>query len=559
LIKNLKDSQTIQKNFVPYGRLLSEIFHQGGILNALKEVNYFTDAQLGTVTGRIINGATLVSMKFIKKVDYKELSTDLKESSVISNLMDDFPPICKQDPLEVRVMFIKEYFEMTGQVIKISDISNEMYGGALPIAKNRKSLKRKMTEAEYLDDTPKSAAKVAKTSAPQANPSAFDMLLEDSEANEQVDPEHIIEVDSGTSSSYVSSDSSEFDEPTQSFIDELNKRSETAARSVPQKTDSANHQQSHKTNPTSTSFYPIPLQMILPELVAETVVPASVQVTASEPSAVVTAPKHTSTQTPQKATKSVPKKTDSVNQQQPQPIQQTTPKPSTTQTQTSTPTQISTQQQIIPEPAAETVVPESVPVTESEPSVSIADSEPTQTLSTTLTTNDQPSSSSSQQIQTTKPTTPNLLESEYLEAEMLEISTELQKLVQLRQSPTLKVAYQDRCATLKARTSELMDSVSKKCIKIQAAAYKHHFSTVHLIEEDQAPLLYLANAPFFPESDYLTREAKMFKLLKQKIVKQQEDAKAREDLLLQKQLELEAALKRQEALIQQLMNKQPNP
>jgi len=51
----------------------------------------------------------------------------------------------------------------------------------------------------------------------------------------------------------------------------------------------------------------------------------------------------------------------------------------------------------------------------------------------------------------------------------------------------------------------------------------------------------------------MTREAKMFKLLKQ------EDAKAREDLLLQKQLELEVALKRQEALIAQLMNKQPNP
>jgi len=249
-----------------------------------------------------------------------------------------------------------------------------------------------MTEAEYLDDTPKSAAKVAKTSAPQANPSASDMLFEDSEANEQVDPEHIIEVDSGISSSYVSLDSSEFDEPTQSLIDELNKRSETVARSVPQKTDSAN-QQSHKTNPTSTSFYPIPLQMILPEPVAETVVPASVQVTASEPSAAVTIPKHTSTKTPQKATKSVPKKTDSVNQQQPQPIQQTTPEPSNAQTQTSTPTQISTQQLIIPEmtipePAAETMVPESVPVTESEPSVSIADSEPTQTLSTTLTTND---------------------------------------------------------------------------------------------------------------------------------------------------------------------------
>ena len=169
MIKNLKYSQLLRKTFVPYGRLLSEIFHQGGILNTLKEVNYFTDAQLGTVTGRIINGATLVSMKFIKKAEYKELITDLKESSVISNLMDDFPPRCKQDPVDVQVMFIKDYFQMTGQVIKISDIPEEMYGGTLPIAKNRKSMKRIMTEAEYLDETPKSA-KVAKTSVPQASP-----------------------------------------------------------------------------------------------------------------------------------------------------------------------------------------------------------------------------------------------------------------------------------------------------------------------------------------------------------------------------------------------------
>jgi len=145
MIKNLKDSQTIKRNFIPYGRLISEILHQGGILNALKKVNYFTDAQLGTITGKIINGATLVHMKLIRKEDHKVLSTNLKESSVISNLMDDFPPIYKQDPLEVRVMYMKEYFEMTGQTIKISDIPNEMYGGALPIAKSRKSLKRKMT------------------------------------------------------------------------------------------------------------------------------------------------------------------------------------------------------------------------------------------------------------------------------------------------------------------------------------------------------------------------------------------------------------------------------
>jgi len=145
------------------------------------------------------------------------------------------------------------------------------------------------------------------------------------------------------------------------------------------------------------------------------------------------------TKTPQKATKSVPKKTDSVNQQQPQPTHQTTPKHTSTQTQTQTQTQTHSQthtsplQMITPEPIVETVVPESVQVTESEPSVTITVSKPiqkpTQTLPTTI-TNDQPSSSSS--IQTLKQTPPNFLESEFLEAEMLEISNDLQRLVQLR-------------------------------------------------------------------------------------------------------------------------------
>ena len=80
---------------------------------------------------------------------------------------------------------------------------------------------------------------------------------------------------------------------------------------------------------------------------------------------------------------------------------------------------------------------------------------------------------------------------------------------------------------------------------------------MHLVE-DQDPL-YIANTPYFPESEYLTREAMIFKLLRQTIVKQQEDVKAREDLLLQKQLELEAALKIKEDLIAQLMNQQPKP
>jgi len=165
------------------------------------------------------------------------------------------------------------------------------------------------------------------------------------------------------------------------------------------------------------------------------------------------------TKTPQKATKSVPKKIDLVNQQQPKPTHQPTPK----QTSTSTPTQTQTQtssllQMAIPELVVETVVPESIQVTESEPTLTITVSEqiqkPTQTQPTTI-TNDQPSSSSS--IQTVTQTPPNILKSKFLEAEMQHISNELQRLVQLRRSPTLKIAYQEQWVTLKNRASELLN------------------------------------------------------------------------------------------------------
>jgi len=164
MIKTLRESQTIKRSLIPYGRLISEILHQGGILNTLKEVNIFTDAQLGTITGKIINGGTLKHMKLIKKEDYTMLSTDLKESAVISNLMEDFPPICKQDPLDVRVHYILDHFEKTGQTIKLNDIPDTMYGGALPIAKSRKSKKSVISEAEYVIDAPEPASKKAKKS-----------------------------------------------------------------------------------------------------------------------------------------------------------------------------------------------------------------------------------------------------------------------------------------------------------------------------------------------------------------------------------------------------------
>lgn len=48
-----------ERRFIPYGSLLSEIFYQGGILNALKVSGVVFDDHMSTVDGKYINGYTL--------------------------------------------------------------------------------------------------------------------------------------------------------------------------------------------------------------------------------------------------------------------------------------------------------------------------------------------------------------------------------------------------------------------------------------------------------------------------------------------------------------------
>jgi len=89
--------------------LLSEIFHQGGILKELKQSKVVNDDQLGTVTVKIINASTLRNMNLIKKEEFTKLKTDLQESFVVSNLMNNFPSIWKQDPIDVQTYFIYDH------------------------------------------------------------------------------------------------------------------------------------------------------------------------------------------------------------------------------------------------------------------------------------------------------------------------------------------------------------------------------------------------------------------------------------------------------------------
>jgi len=163
----LEQSQQKNRAFVPYERLLSEIFHQGGMLEVLKMSKAVNDNQLGTMVGKYINGSTLYNMHLVKAVI--SMDTDLQESNILSNLMDNFPPICKQDPPDVRAHYMYEHWKTTRETIKYSDIPSTMYGGSLPVAsKKRKSKKKATSEAddEEASEPKKKKAKKAKD-APQ--------------------------------------------------------------------------------------------------------------------------------------------------------------------------------------------------------------------------------------------------------------------------------------------------------------------------------------------------------------------------------------------------------
>jgi len=64
-------------------------------LKAVKLSKIRDDKQLGTTTVKIFNVGTLRKILLIKKEKFTKLKTDLQESFAVSNLMDDFPPICK--------------------------------------------------------------------------------------------------------------------------------------------------------------------------------------------------------------------------------------------------------------------------------------------------------------------------------------------------------------------------------------------------------------------------------------------------------------------------------
>jgi len=137
MIWALKESQKNDRKQVPYGRLLSEIFYQGGLLNILKSNGVVSDEDLGTCTWKILNGRTLRYMKIVKKAII--LKTDMQESDVVSDLMADLPPISKEDNPEVLVAYVVSHFEGTGDIINYSAIPDTIGGAPLKVKSKRKS------------------------------------------------------------------------------------------------------------------------------------------------------------------------------------------------------------------------------------------------------------------------------------------------------------------------------------------------------------------------------------------------------------------------------------
>ncbi|RHN51428.1 hypothetical protein MtrunA17_Chr6g0468441 [Medicago truncatula] len=131
----LKESQNNLRRQIPFGRVLSEIFVKGKLLEHLRNSEVSSDDELGTVVGKIINGKTLQSMNIIKA--FKSDEKDLKPEFVESELMRDFSPISREDNSEVLYQFIKAHFEDSGKIISIASIPEKMGGAPLKVKEKR--------------------------------------------------------------------------------------------------------------------------------------------------------------------------------------------------------------------------------------------------------------------------------------------------------------------------------------------------------------------------------------------------------------------------------------
>lgn len=103
--------------------------------------------QLGTIVGKYINVNTLKSMKLIMEV--KKLETYLKESMIVSDLMEDFPPISNEDHPMVIAEYASWNFKETGIALNIDQLPDTL--GEAPLRISSKKRKPNKSTSEVVE------------------------------------------------------------------------------------------------------------------------------------------------------------------------------------------------------------------------------------------------------------------------------------------------------------------------------------------------------------------------------------------------------------------------
>jgi hypothetical protein len=110
---SIKDGINKGKKIVPDTRLISEIIHQGGLLQRLHELGVDSDDDLGTSTRKVINGTMLGDVRIIDKKKVIVHNDDLMFSTKKTDLLDDFAPISIEDHPVVIAKYIAAHFKET--------------------------------------------------------------------------------------------------------------------------------------------------------------------------------------------------------------------------------------------------------------------------------------------------------------------------------------------------------------------------------------------------------------------------------------------------------------
>jgi len=99
--------------------------------------------------------------------------------------MEGLPPICKQDPLDVHLFYTADHLQSIGEEIRLEDIPETMYGWNVKVAKRRKTKRKPVSEAEYLEGASEQPAKkekkAKKDKAPEATGSGVASIQEEVE------------------------------------------------------------------------------------------------------------------------------------------------------------------------------------------------------------------------------------------------------------------------------------------------------------------------------------------------------------------------------------------